>query len=67
MKKSNKPNFSRQDREAYVDVQAVIVDARPFQRGRIIGVQREGIWRFPRLGPGGSALPPAQLPHVLVG
>ncbi|MGH9436308.1 MAG: hypothetical protein ACRD4R_05395 [Candidatus Acidiferrales bacterium] len=60
-------NCCEHTRRAYAGVQAMIVDTRVYQRGRIKRVLRNDVWRFPRLAPGGSALPPVKLPHVLMG
>jgi hypothetical protein len=59
------PNARR--RRGYVGPQAMIVDARPFHRGRVIGVLRDGVWRFPRLAPADLALQSAILPNPIVG
>jgi hypothetical protein len=50
-------NFSKAKRRGHVGVQAMIVDARPFCRGRVVGMLRDGVWRFPRLAPADSEPP----------
>lgn len=55
---------TKQNRESYKDVDAIIVSNKANERGKVLGVLRNGIWRYPRLGSGKSALPKAKLPRV---
>ena len=49
----------------YKDVDFIIVDVRAGRRNNIVGVCRDGRWRFPRLESGQSALMPRpKLPRV---
>jgi hypothetical protein len=51
------------NRDAYDGVEAVIVSNLPNERGNVIGVCR-GVWHFPRLPKGQSALPRVRMPRV---
>lgn len=66
IKRSVRRSTCEKNREAYQEVESVVVDTRPGHRGNIIGVLRDGKWRLPRLAPGDSALPKVTLPRVRV-
>ena len=54
------------NRDAYDGVDAVLVSNRPNERGRVVGVDRRGIRRYPRLRKGESAVPRFRPPRVRV-
>jgi hypothetical protein len=55
---------ARKNREAYEGVESVLVSNAPNQKGKVIGVVRNGKLRIPRIPNGDPILPSVRMPRV---